>query len=264
MDMRKKAILCMMMAGVLVLGCGCGKKEKKVSQDTSVVSSSEANTQDSSGSSSAETSSEEKQDSSSEKTSGTSESSSEENTGEEKTETSENSGDEKRDSSENTGEGQTDSSENSGDGQTDSTGSSAEEDKLDKDDGKTLDQIFEDCATIGEGVAGVSLKRTQQAYAVAKYAAKNRFTENDLGKLKKAFAERYEKLDSDGKESFTGAFEGEIVSLLDEAIVKGHFESVRGQFDDVGAAEKMEKILLKKGIQTSWSVIKEAYAGMQK
>lgn len=248
--MRKKTVLCMVMAGVLVLGCGCGKEEKKTASDASVVSSSEANTRDSSGSSPAEMSSEEKQDSSAEKTSGTSE-----NTSEEKTETSENSGEEKKDSSENTGEGQKDSSENA---------ASSREDKLDKDDGKTLDQIFEDCATIGEGVAGVSLKRTQQAYAVAKYAAKNRFTENDLGKLKKAFAERYEKLDSDGKESFTGAFEGEIISLLDEAITTGHFENVRDQFDDVGAAEKMEKLLLKKGLPESWSVIKEAYAGIHK
>lgn len=263
--MRKKVVLYMMIMGVFALGCGCGKNSPQTEK---------ANTsQESSDTTSEESSSEEvKKDSTSQESSSEQnqqEDSSKEGSGEEKKEeepSKESSGEESKEedpSKESSGEEKKEedpSKENTGEETQKEDSSSG---AFDQDNGKTLDQIFEDCASIGEGVAGVSLKRTTQAYEVARYAAKNKFTEESAEKLKKAFAERYEKLDDDGKESFDGAFDS-IMFSLDEAIVKGHFETVRGEFDDVGAAEKMEKLLLKQGLRKSWDIIKEAYSALNK
>lgn len=236
--MRKKIVLCLAVAGLLAVGCG--KSEEKADDPSSVQVQSEV-----------ESSSEKTEDGSSEKAADTEKDTDAEKDADEKNTDAETDDDKEKDTEKDSDiedKADVSSDKKSGDGEL-----------LDKDNGKTLDKIFENCSMIGEGVAGTSLKRTKQAYIVAKYAAKNKFTETSLPKLKAAFKERYEKLDSDGKESFDGAFDGEIIYLLDEAIVNGNFESVKGQFDDVGAAEKMEKILERPGLKTSWNVIKEAY-----
>ncbi len=264
----RRVILSIALAGVLVFGCACGKEEKKSSESS--VAGSVQETQENSSSEGTDTSSVQesgqKEETTSEQESGQKESTaSEQESGQKEDTTSEQETGQKEGATSEQESGQKEgatSEQESGQKENTSSGqNSGETDKFDKDNGKTLDHIFSDCASIGEAVMGVSLKRMNQAYAVAKYAAKNRFTETSETVLTENFAKRYAELDSDGKESFDAAFDDVIIPVLDDVIVKGHLETYWGEFDDVGAAEKMEKLLLKKGLRESWGVIKKAYSG---
>ncbi|MBR1742332.1 MAG: hypothetical protein IJ733_10805, partial [Lachnospiraceae bacterium] len=264
--MMRQAICTLMtgaLAGALVLGCG--KTEEKTPEEAGsrYESSQEVG--------SSETSDGEVYETSGEKDENAGESSEESNdsslmneAAEGEKGTSENTEDEKAESETAASEKKENEKASNENTKKEKNEDAASGDGLDLDNGKTLDKIFENCAAIGEGVAGVSLKRTEQAYEVASYAAKNAFTEDSLEALKSAFSKRYQALDPEEKESFTEAFDGGIISLLDQAILKGDFSSIRGQFDDVGKAEGMEKLLKKKGLKESWRTVKKAYQKMEK
>lgn len=125
----------------------------------------------------------------------------------------------------------------------------------------TLGDIFKEASEIGDGTAGVSLKRTQIAAKIASYAAVIGFTNDSVESLKEEMLAKYNALDDQGKENLDNAFM-DAIQLLDKAIDDGDYDSVKGQFEDAGAAEGFDTVLKAPGLKESYDTFKSAYLTM--
>ena len=125
----------------------------------------------------------------------------------------------------------------------------------------TLGDIFNEASEIGEGTAGVSLKRAKIAARIASYAAAIGFSDDAVESLKAEMLIKYDALDEQEKKNVDDTFMDSF-SLLDKAIVDGDYDSVKGQFEDAGAAEGLDTVLKAPGLKESYNVFKSAYLTM--
>lgn len=125
-----------------------------------------------------------------------------------------------------------------------------------------LANIIKEASEIGEGTAGVSLKRTKIAHDIAVLAANRGYTDEAIGSLKDDFYAMVEPMDEEHQASFHAAFMEGVIALLDKAIDEGDYDSVKGQFEDAGVADDMDTILRAPGLKESYGAIKSAYLTM--
>ena len=125
----------------------------------------------------------------------------------------------------------------------------------------TLGEIFNDASEIGEGTAGSSLKKAELAARIASYAAVIGFTDDQVEELKSEMQAKYDTFDEEKQANIDNAFV-EAFQLLDKAIVDGDYDSVKGQFEDAGAAEGLDVVLKTPGLKESYNVFKSAYLTM--
>jgi len=125
----------------------------------------------------------------------------------------------------------------------------------------TLGQIIADAAEIGDGTAGVSLKRTEIAARIISYAAKMGFSADDTEKLKEEFLTKIDALDEDKKTNVNNTFM-DAFEILDKAVVDGDYDSVKGQFEDAGVSEGIDIILNAPGLRESYDTFRSAYLTM--
>ena len=127
----------------------------------------------------------------------------------------------------------------------------------------TLGEIFKEASEIGDGTAGVSLKRAGVAARIASYAALIGYTEDAADSLKEKMLADYEKLDDQGKENLDNTINNAIY-LLDKVIVEGDYDSVKGLFEDAGVAEGLDAALKAPGLKESYNTFKTADRAMGK
>ena len=125
----------------------------------------------------------------------------------------------------------------------------------------TLGDIFKEASEIGEGTAGSSLKEAGLAARIASYAAAIGFTDDQVEELKTEMLSKYEAFDEEKQANIDKAFM-DAFSLLDKAIVDGDYDSVKGQFEDAGAAEEFDTVLKAPGLKESYNVFRSAYLTM--
>ena len=125
----------------------------------------------------------------------------------------------------------------------------------------TLGDIFNEASEIGEGTAGVSLKMAQIAAKIASYAAAIGFSDDAVESLKAEMLTKYEALDEEKQKNVDDTFM-DAFSLLDKAIVDGDYDSVKGIFEDAGAAEGLDTVLKASGLKESYNVFRSAYLTM--
>ena len=125
----------------------------------------------------------------------------------------------------------------------------------------TLGEILNDASEIGEGTAGSSLKKAALAARIASYAAAIGFTDDQVEDLKSEMQAKFDAFDKEKQANIDNAFM-EAFGLLDKAIVDGDYDSVKGQFEDAGAAEGLDVVLKAPGLKESYNVFKSAYLTM--
>ena len=125
-----------------------------------------------------------------------------------------------------------------------------------------LANIIKDASEIGEGTAGVSLKRAKVAHDIAVLAANRGYVSDSVEELKKTFEATVEALDEDHQGNVDATFMNGVIPLLDKAIDEGDYDSVKGQFEDAGVADDMDTILRAPGLKESYDSIKSAYLTM--
>ena len=79
--------------------------------------------------------------------------------------------------------------------------------------------------------------------------------------LKAEMLTKYEALDEEKQKNVDDTFM-DAFSLLDKAIVDGDYDSVKGLFEDAGAAEGLDTVLKAPGLKESYNVFKSAYLTM--
>ena len=125
----------------------------------------------------------------------------------------------------------------------------------------TLGDIFNEASEIGEGTAGVSLKRAQIAAKIASYAAVMGYGDDAVESLKAEMLTKYEALDEEKQKNVDDTFM-DAIQLLDKAIDDGDYDSVKGLFEDAGAAEGLDTVLKAPGLKESYDTFKSAYLTM--
>lgn len=125
-----------------------------------------------------------------------------------------------------------------------------------------LANIIKDASQIGEGTAGLSLKRAIVAHDVAVLAANRGYQDGSVEELKKTFEATVDAMDEDHQSNVDATFMNGVIPLLDKAIDDGDYDSVKGQFEDAGVADDMDTILKAPGLQVSYGQIKAAYLTM--
>ena len=129
-------------------------------------------------------------------------------------------------------------------------------------DTSATEQLTEnDASEIGEGTAGSSLKKAALAARIASYAAAIGFTDDQVEDLKSEMQAKFDAFDKEKQANIDNAFM-EAFGLLDKAIVDGDYDSVKGQFEDAGAAEGLDVVLKAPGLKESYNVFKSAYLTM--
>ncbi len=125
----------------------------------------------------------------------------------------------------------------------------------------TLGEIFQEASEIGQGTAGVSLKEAQLAARIASYAAVIGYTAEATQELKEEMLDKYAALDEQGQQNVDSSFQAAF-GLLDQAIVEGDYDSIKGQFEDAGAADGFDILLKAPGLRESYDTFKSAYMSM--
>ena len=100
-----------------------------------------------------------------------------------------------------------------------------------------------------QGVAGASLAEAWAACDVLGFATGNELWLADTGVLRANMLEGWESLTDEERAAFDANFP-DVVTLLDSCFAD--WESVRGRFDDAGAAETMDELLADAAAQWSW------------
>ncbi len=124
-----------------------------------------------------------------------------------------------------------------------------------------LGDIINEAAELGDGSAGISLKRTELAGKIASYAAMMGFREDSVESLKKDLEEKINALEDEKKANVNASFMDSF-EILDKAIDKGDFDSVKDQFEDAGVADEIETVLKAPGLRDSYDAFKSAYLTM--
>ena len=124
-----------------------------------------------------------------------------------------------------------------------------------------LGDIINEAAELGDGSAGISLKRTELAGKIASYAAMMGFREDSVESLKKDLEEKINALEDEKKANVNASFMDSF-EILDKAIDKGDFDSVKDQFEDAGVADEIETVLKAPGLRDSYYAFKSAYLTM--
>ena len=125
-----------------------------------------------------------------------------------------------------------------------------------------LANIIKDASEIGEGTAGVSLKRAKVAHDVAVLAANRGYANGSVEELKQTFEATVEAMDEDHQTNVDATFMNGVIPLLDKAIDEGDYDSVKGQFEDADVTDDMDTILQAPGLKESYDSIKSAYLTM--
>jgi hypothetical protein len=125
-----------------------------------------------------------------------------------------------------------------------------------------LANIITEASEIGEGTAGVSLKRTKIAHDIAVLAANRGYADGSVQELKKTFEAVVEPMDEEHHANLDATFMDGVIALLDKAIDADDYDSVKGQFEDAGVADDMDTILKAPGLKESYGQIRAAYLTM--